>query len=54
LKASSKKFTPESYNAAWQGHKVRNELAHNAQYELTDFIARAAIENFRQAINELI
>lgn len=54
LKATQKKFSPDGYNAAWQGHKVRNELVHNAQYELTDFMAKAAIENFKKAIGELI
>ena len=54
LKASSKKFSPEGYNAAWNGHKVRNELVHDAQFQLTDFIARGAIDNFKKAIGELI
>lgn len=54
LKASKNRFSPEGYNAAWQGHKVRNELVHNAEYTLTDFMARSAIENFALAINELV
>ena len=54
LKASTNKFSPESYQAAWNGHKVRNELVHNSEYQLTDFIARAAIENFKKAIGELV
>lgn len=54
LKAAKNRFSREGYNAAWQGHKVRNELVHNSSYELTDFIARAAIENFKKAIGELI
>jgi hypothetical protein len=54
LKASTNKFTSESYQAAWKGHKVRNEVVHNSEYQLTDFIARAAIENFKKAIGELV
>jgi len=54
LKASEKRFSADGYNAAWQGHKVRNLLAHDAQFELTDFIARDAISNFKKAIEELI
>lgn len=54
LKASSKKFSSDAYNAAWNGHKVRNELVHNAEYQLTDFIARDAIENFKKSVGELI
>lgn len=53
LKSSEKRFSREGYNAAWQGHKVRNELVHNSEYELTDFMARQAIENFARAIGEL-
>jgi DNA-binding LacI/PurR family transcriptional regulator len=54
LKASEHRFSREAYNSAWNGHKVRNEIVHNAQYQLTDFMARAAIENFQKAIGELI
>jgi len=54
LKASKNRFSPAGYNAAWSGHKVRNELVHNAEYQVTDFIARAAIENFKIAISEII
>jgi len=54
LKASKNRFSPEGYNAVWQAHKVRNELVHNSQYEITDFMAKQAIENFQKAIDELI
>ena len=54
LKASENKFSHEAYQAAWEGHKVRNELVHSSQYELTNFMARGAIQNFQKAINELI
>lgn len=54
LKASKNRFSHDGYNAAWQGHKIRNELVHNSDYLATDFIARHAVENFRKAIGELI
>lgn len=54
LKASQNKFSKEGYGAAWQGHKVRNEIVHNSDYPITDFIARNAIQNFKKAIDELI
>ncbi len=54
LKASQNKFSQEGYNAAWQAHKVRNELAHSTTYELMDYTAKAAIVNYKKAIDELI
>lgn len=54
LKASQKRFSQEAYEAAWNAHKVRNELVHNTQFELMDYSAKSAISNFKKAINELI
>lgn len=54
LKASKNRFSPEGLDAAWRGHKVRNEIVHSSQYEITDFMAKEAIENFKTAIGELI
>jgi len=54
LKSSRKKFSPEAYEAAWQAHKIRNELVHNSEYELMDYQAKSAIENYKKAIGELI
>lgn len=54
LKASRNKFSPEAYDAAWRAHKVRNEIVHSSQYEITDFMAREAIGNFKKAIGELV
>ena len=54
LKASQNKFSPEGYDAAWKAHKVRNELVHNSQFELMDYSAKQAINNFKKAIDELI
>lgn len=54
LKASQNKFSREGYDAAWKAHKVRNELVHNSQFELMDYSAKSAINNFKKAIDELI
>ncbi len=53
LKASHKRFSKSGYDAAWKAHKVRNELVHNSKYEITDFIAKETITNFKKAIDEL-
>lgn len=54
LKAARKKFDPEVYDLAWQAHKVRNELVHNAEFEIMDYTARAAVEKYKSATNELL
>lgn len=54
LKASQNRFSRDGYDAAWKAHKVRNELVHNAQFELMDYNAKSAIANFKKAIDELI
>lgn len=54
LKASKNRFSPEGLDAAWRGHKIRNEIVHSSQYEITDFVAKEAIENFKTAIGELV
>jgi len=54
LKASQNRFSAEGYNAAWQAHKVRNEIVHSATYELMDYSAKSAIENYKKAIDELV
>lgn len=54
LKASQNRFSKEGYNAAWQAHKVRNELVHNSEFQVMDYTAKEAINNFKKAIDELI
>lgn len=54
LKASRNRFSTEGLNAAWSGHKIRNEIVHNSQYEITDFMAKETIANFKKAIGELV
>lgn len=54
LKASKDRFSPEGLDAAWSGHKIRNEIVHSSEYQITDFIARDAIQNFKKALSELV
>ncbi|HBO60593.1 TPA: hypothetical protein DD449_02835 [Candidatus Berkelbacteria bacterium] len=54
LKASKNRFSPEGYDAAWKAHKVRNEIVHNAEYQLMDYMAKDVINNFKKAIEELL
>jgi len=54
LKASKNRFSDDAYDAAWKAHKVRNELVHNSEFEIMDYHAKEAIENFHKAIKELI
>lgn len=54
LKASRNRFSSEGYESAWRGHKVRNELVHNAQYELMDYQAKDAIKNFKKSLDDLL
>ncbi len=54
LKSAKSRFSAQAYQAAWDAHKVRNEIVHNAEYPVTDFIAKKAIINFQKAIGELI
>ena len=53
LKASRNKFSPEGYDAAWRAHRVRNELVHNAEFQMMDYNARSTIANYRKSIGEL-
>jgi len=54
LKSARDKMTYDSYNAAWSAHKIRNEMVHNSAFEVTDFIAKDAVRDFKKAISELI
>lgn len=53
LKAAKNKFSPESYDAAWRAHRVRNELAHNVEFQIMDYTARDVLKNYEKAIKEV-
>ncbi len=50
-----KRVEPSDFNtlsAAWSAHKVRNRIAHESGYELTEREARIAISNYQQVFEE--
>lgn len=54
LKSSENKFRDrESYQSAWEGHKERNRLVHEHNYEFLHHQARTAIDNFKKALRGL-
>ena len=51
-----KKIEPsdlDSLNNLWEAHKVRNRIAHEAEYKLSKEDAEAALKNFESALKEL-
>lgn len=54
LKNSENKFHDRAaYQAAWEGHKERNRLVHEHNYEFLHHQAVSTINNFKKALNEL-
>lgn len=43
-------YGPESYQQAWQGHKLRNQVAHEANFEFMHFQAKSAVDSFYDAL----
>lgn len=43
----------DSLNNLWEAHKVRNRIAHEADYKLSKEDAEAALANFESALKEL-
>ncbi len=51
-----KKIEPsdlDSLNNLWEAHKVRNRIAHEANYRLSKEDAKSALKNFESALREL-
>lgn len=46
-------YSREFFNDMWDAHKVRNEMAHNINYEVMDFEARQAIGQFKSVLRDL-
>lgn len=54
LKSSERLFRDrESYQSAWEGHKERNRLVHEHEYEFLHHQAKIAIVNFKKALQGL-
>lgn len=44
LKAASEYISPSLYNEIWQGHKVRNQIAHESEFQVQNQELREAAE----------
>jgi len=53
LKNSRHLFSHETYNSLWTAHKIRNKVAHEADFEGLSSDARLAINGFEKALKEL-
>lgn len=51
LKSSGSRFS--DLDAIWSAHKLRNALAHEADFDLVPSQAKAAIKTFRQGLTDL-
>ena len=51
MRKARKLFSDE--NGVWIAHKMRNKLAHEINFEPSEFEFRAALENFRKALLDL-
>lgn len=51
LKQNGKKFS--DLNGLWSAHKLRNRLAHELNYAISDGAARGALKAFRRALQDL-
>lgn len=53
LKKARNLFSKTTYNELWTAHKIRNKLAHEADFEGLSSEARLAVKNFEKALREL-
>lgn len=44
---------PAAYQAAWDGHKLRNRLVHETNYSTVSWEAQQAIQDFERALRDL-
>lgn len=51
LKSSSSRFS--DLNGLWTAHKVRNQLAHEADFSVSYDIAKKSLHSFKQALKDL-
>lgn len=53
LKNARHLFSPATYNQLWTAHKIRNKVAHEAEFEGLSSDAKLAVRNFEKALKEL-
>jgi hypothetical protein len=53
LKNARHLFDPDTYNKLWTAHKIRNKVAHEADFDGLSSDANLAVRNFEKALKEL-
>lgn len=53
LKSAQSRLSKMVLDMAWDAHKVRNRLAHELHYRLTEAEAQRALNNFKKVLREL-
>lgn len=53
LKMAANDLSPAVYDAAWQAHKLRNQLVHDVNGEVMSWQAKEAIGQYEQVLREL-
>lgn len=53
LKTAQKLFTRHTYDQLWTAHKIRNKVAHEAEFDGLSSDAKLAVRNFEKALKEL-
>ena len=54
LKNAGNMFTNrDTYQAAWNGHKLRNRLVHETNYQVLSWEAKSALQDFERALRDL-
>lgn len=53
LKSARHLFTKDGYEAAWQGHKLRNRLVHELEVDILHWEVKSGIANFAKALRDL-
>jgi hypothetical protein len=53
LKNAKHLFSPATYDGLWTAHKIRNKIAHEADFEGLSSDATLAVRNFERALKEL-
>lgn len=53
LKRAAKLFSKPTYNELWTAHKIRNKIAHEADFEGLSSDAVLAVRGFEKALKEL-
>jgi len=53
LKNARHLFGHDTYDKLWTAHKIRNKVAHEADFEGLSYDARLAVNNFEKALKEL-